>query len=143
MEEFEEFEIRKMVIMKKSISLIILVLILVLTTGSAVNAKGFGSLVGAVIGAPIGAVVGMMRGAGSKGMEYSKAICQKYGGGIPVMMFAVPTGMISGGLAGGATGMVKGVTDGVSIGADDPFSAASFSMAGDSILDYEPYDIGK
>lgn len=130
---------------KKIINLaLVLTLTNIIVTSQAVKAEGvMASTAGAMVGAPIGMVSGMMRGMMSKGMEYSLAICRKYGGGIPVMMFAVPVGMVSGGVAGGVTGMIKGMTDGVSKGIDDPFSAESMAMAGDGFLDYEPYDIMK
>ena len=49
-------------------------------------------------------------------------------------------GLGVGAVSGALTGAVKGFTNGLVLGYRYPFSAESFSLAGDMTHDYDPYD---
>lgn len=93
-----------------------------------------------IVSSPIGAAIGLVRGSGYKSVQYSETLSEQFDVGSPANMVAKPIGMGIGLVAGSAYGAIRGLGDGVGYSMEEPFSAKSFSVAGD-FWDYDPYDV--
>lgn len=100
----------------------------------------FGTLIGAPVGAVIGAPIGAVRGSASKGIDHADDFADYMGPGTMGEAFGKVGGLGVGAVSGALTGAVKGFTTGLVLGYKYPFSAESFSLDGDIIGDYDPYD---
>lgn len=99
-----------------------------------------GNVIGPVFAMPVGAVVGSVRGATNKGVEYSDKTSDALGESLPGQLVGKIGGGAVGAVWGAVTGMLKGLYNGVRYGFTRPFSAESFSLAGDYATGFDPTD---
>lgn len=126
--------------MKKLLTLILVIASLAQPVEAA-SAKGIlKSTGGVLLGFPVGGFVGGFRGAVNKAVTFSKGLSEKWGGGTLAKLGGYPVGVISGLFAGGTVGAVKGMGNGVVYGVTDPFTEKNFSVHGEDLLDYDPFD---
>ena len=100
----------------------------------------FGTLVGAPVGAVIGTPIGAVRGGVSKAIGHSDDFSDYLGPGIAGEAVGKVGGLGIGAVTGIVTGAVKGFSQGLVLGYKYPFSSESFSLNGDLVSDYDPYD---
>lgn len=100
----------------------------------------FGTLVGAPLGAVVGAPIAAVRGSVAKAIDHADDFSDYLGPGTMGETFGKVGGLGVGAISGALTGAVKGFANGLVIGYKYPFSAESFSVDGDIIGDYDPYD---
>ncbi|NQY79664.1 MAG: hypothetical protein HRT47_05065 [Candidatus Caenarcaniphilales bacterium] len=100
----------------------------------------FGTLVGAPVGAVVGAPIAAVRGSAAKGIDHADDFSDYMGPGTMGEAFGKVGGLGVGAISGALTGAVKGFTNGLVLGYKYPLSAESFSLDGDIIGDYDPYD---
>ena len=100
----------------------------------------FGTLVGAPVGAVVGSPIGAVRGSVSKGIDHADDFSDYLGPGIMGEAFGKVGGLGVGSVTGALSGAVKGFANGLVLGYKHPFSAESFSLDGDFIGDFDPYN---
>lgn len=98
-----------------------------------------GNVIGPIAAVPIGAVAGTVRGATNKSAALADKSSEALGNSLPGQLTSKVGGGLIGAVFGAVTGLFKGIFNGFRYGLTDPFSAESFSLAGD-FKDYNPTD---
>jgi hypothetical protein len=101
------------------------------------------NVLGSVIATPLGAVFGTVRGGYSKGADWATELGDELGDNALAQFVGKTIGLPTGIVAGTVTGFARGIHDGVVVGYDKPLSAESFSLAGDMVNDYDPFDFNR
>lgn len=98
--------------------------------------------VGTLFAALIGPLFAFPRGMLKGGIIGTKAVARELGNenGRAQLWVGAFTGGIGGGILGMFASFLKAERDAFKYGLKDPWSTDSFSLAGDGILDYSPFD---
>lgn len=99
-----------------------------------------GNVIGPVFAMPIGAVVGTVRGATNQGVSLADKGSDALGESLPGQLVGKIGGGAVGAVFGAVAGMFKGLFNGIRYGFTRPFSAESFSLAGDYATGFDPLD---
>jgi regulator of replication initiation timing len=99
-----------------------------------------GHVIGPVVALPVGAVAGTVRGAANKGTSYADKGSETLGESLPGQVVGKLGGGILGTVVGAVSGLFRGLYNGLRYGLTRPFSAESFSLAGQFVEDFNPTD---